>query len=72
MDRKSVGAHGSKAFREFLLHGINGRIDAYEGHDPERDNSYGDASPEFITPDRTERKRKNIAYFHLPRNTLLI
>ncbi len=64
MNRESVGAHGGKTFGEFLLHGIDGRIDPYQGHDPKSNDSNGDAGTEFIAPDRTEGKGKNIAHSH--------
>ena len=44
----------------FLFHRINGRIDTHQGHDAERNNGYRDACAEFIAPDRTESKGKNI------------
>ena len=60
MNGKAIGTHGSKAFRKFLLHGVDGRINAYQCHDAKRDDGYGDAGPEFIAPHRSKGKRKNI------------
>ena len=56
MNSKPIGTHGSKTFREFLFHRINGSIDTHQGHDAKRDNGHSDTCPEFIAPDSTKGK----------------
>jgi hypothetical protein len=64
MDRESGGSHGSKTLGEFLFHGIDSGIDADQRHNAKGDNGDGNTGPEFIAPDRPERKRKDITYSH--------
>src|SRR5262249_54192753 len=65
MYRKSIGAHGGEAFGKFLFHRIDGRIDAYERHDPESDDRYRNACAQFIAPDRPEGQVQRIAELHV-------
>jgi hypothetical protein len=56
MNGKAVCAHRGKTFRKFLLHGVDGRIDTYQGHDAKRDDGYSNSGPEFVAPHRSKGK----------------